>query len=174
MMAVDQHDAYWIVRHRVVDRDWPATAELAADEEARTACWAWEQFYLGMAITGTIYNELRPNSDPDPAAPTPAPPPAGTPKQRRPWRRPRPSGPKAPQVEPIEQVSGDGFRRTYLRRTPAEVAEAGRRLGADVSEMISADLDITETPDDQNCPPGPFLDPAWPCGRAAATADPRD
>jgi hypothetical protein len=198
MMAVDQHDAYWIVRHRVVDGDWPATAELAADEEARTACWAWEQFYLGMAITGTIYNELRPNSDPDPAAPTPAPPPAGTPKQRRPWRRPRPSGPKAPQVrqhepsgggrmipqhrrmyaqaiepprvEPIEQVSGDGFRRTYLRRTPAEVAEAGRRLGADVAEMISADLDITETPDDQNCPPCPFLDPclAMRQGRDAA------
>ncbi len=190
MMAVDQHDAYWIVRHRVVDRDWPATDNLVADEEARTACWAWEQFYLGMAITGTIYNELRP--DPAPAAPTPdplpaGPLPAGTPPPRRPWpwRRSRPSatpprvrqhepsggGRMIPQhrrmyaqateprrVEPIEQVSGDGFRRTYLRRTPAEVAE-GRRLGADVAEMISADLEIYPEPDDQSCPPCPFLDP---------------
>jgi hypothetical protein len=64
MMAVDQHDAYWIVRHRVVGADWPPTERLAADEEALAACWAWEQFYLGMAITGTIYNEL-PAQHPD-------------------------------------------------------------------------------------------------------------
>src|SRR5690242_6392909 len=49
LMAVDQHDAYWIVRHRLVDGDWPATEELVTDEEALAACWAWEQFYLGMA-----------------------------------------------------------------------------------------------------------------------------
>jgi hypothetical protein len=59
MMAVDEHDAYWIVRHRVVDADWPSTEQLVADEESLAACWAWEQFYLGMAIAGTIFNELR-------------------------------------------------------------------------------------------------------------------
>jgi hypothetical protein len=57
LMAVDRHDAYWIVRHRLVDGDWPTTEELIKDEEALAACWAWEQFYLGMAVTGTIYNE---------------------------------------------------------------------------------------------------------------------
>ena len=40
LMAVDQHDAYWIVRHRLVDGDWPPTEELIRDEEALTACWA--------------------------------------------------------------------------------------------------------------------------------------
>ena len=64
MMAVDQHDAYWIVRHRVVGADWPPTDRLVADEEGLAACWAWEQFYIGMAITGTVYNELRRPSDP--------------------------------------------------------------------------------------------------------------
>jgi hypothetical protein len=74
MLAVDQHDAYWIVRHRVVDGDWAPTGQLVQDEEAVTACWAWEQFYLGMAITGTIYDAgpgRRPPR-PGPARPAPA------------------------------------------------------------------------------------------------------
>ncbi|HEY1323165.1 MAG TPA: hypothetical protein VGF32_23105, partial [Streptosporangiaceae bacterium] len=70
LMAVDRHDAYWIVRHRLVDGDWPGTEELIKDEEALAACWAWEQFYLGMAVTGTIYNEL-----------------SRTPGRSRPWHR---------------------------------------------------------------------------------------
>jgi hypothetical protein len=40
--AVDEHDAYWIMRHRVVGADWPPTEQLAADEETLIACWAWE------------------------------------------------------------------------------------------------------------------------------------
>jgi hypothetical protein len=59
LLAVDAHDAYWIVRHRVVEGDWPPTEQLTADEEAIAACWAWEQDYIGMTITGTVYNELR-------------------------------------------------------------------------------------------------------------------
>lgn len=45
-------------------------------------------------------------------------------------------------VEPIEQLTEDGFRRTYLRRTPAEVARAGRRLGQDVAEMLRPGLTV--------------------------------
>jgi hypothetical protein len=167
MMAVDQHDAYWIVRHRVVDADWLPTERLVADEEALTACWAWEQFYLGMAITGTIHNELRPGPRQRP---------------RRRWRRPRmpgvrqhePSGggrsipqhrrmyaqAREPrQLKPVEQVTGDGFRRTWLRRAPADVAAAGQRLGRDVAEMARRDIEIYPEPDDRKCPPCPFLDP---------------
>jgi len=147
LMAVDRHDAYWIVRHRLVDGDWPATEELIKDEEALAACWAWEQFYLGMAVTGTIYNEL-----------------SRTPGRIRPWLRPgaarrtvrqhEPSGGgrSIPQhrrmyarareparVKPVEQRTGPGFRRTWLRRTPGDVAAAGLRLGADVAEMARSD-----------------------------------
>jgi hypothetical protein len=199
MMAVDEHDAYWIVRHRVVDADWPSTEQLVADEESLAACWAWEQFYLGMAIAGTIFNELR-------LSPAPDSPPQADQRQpereqrrqpgrqqrhrqkqvRWPWRQARspatlpavrqhePSGGgrSIPQhrrmyaqareprrVEPIEQLDEDGFRRTWLRRRPADVAEAGRHLGADVAEMIRPGLAVYPEPSDDNCPPCPFFNP---------------
>lgn len=83
MLAVDADDACWIVRHRVLDGGWTPTETLLADEEMVTACWAWEQFYLGMTITGTIDNELRTGS-----------PPAGGSEPTRPRRRPRQRPPR--------------------------------------------------------------------------------
>ena len=62
-------------------------------------------------------------------------------------------------VEPVEQLTVGGFRRTWLRRTPADVTEAGRRLAADLVEMASQDLDVYPEPSDQNCPACPYLDP---------------
>jgi hypothetical protein len=201
LMAVDEHDAYWIVRHRVVDADWPSTEQLVADEESLAACWAWEQFYLGMAIAGTIFNELRlwpaPESPPqagqrqqgrqqEPGPGRQQEPGPGRWRMRWPWRQARspaalpavrqhePSGGgrSIPQhrrmyaqareprrVEPIEQLDEDGFRRTWLRRRPADVAAAGRRLGADVAEMIRPGLAIYPDPSDDKCPPCPFLAP---------------
>src|SRR5262249_34487337 len=130
-------------RHHVVDGDWPPTEDLVADEEGLAACWAWEQFYLGMAVAGTVYNELRSQAT----------------RQRR-WprlrRRPvirqhEPSGGgrsipqhrrlSAQTTEPrnakaFRQVTGPNVRRTWLRRDPAAVQQAGRRLAADLAEMI--------------------------------------
>ena len=59
LLAVDQHDAYWLVRHRVVPGDWTPAWQLADGERALADAWAWEQFYPGLVIAGTIYNELR-------------------------------------------------------------------------------------------------------------------
>jgi hypothetical protein len=191
MLAVDQHDAYWIVRHRVVDGDWAPTERLVQDEEAVTACWAWEQFYLGMTITGTIYNEMRlsPPSASDSRAGTASPgrrwgrlwpravaaPPAvrqhepsgggrSVPQHRRMYARA--TEPQRP--DPIEQRVGDGFRRTWLRRSPAEVAAAGRRLGTDVAAMARPDVSADPNPSDEHCPPCPYLDP---CRALTAGAD---
>jgi hypothetical protein len=185
MLAVDAHDAYWIVRHRVADGDWPPTERLVADEESLAACWAWEHFYIGMAITGTIYNELRFPSGSEPEQPAP-PPRSEGPARRWPWLRPRatatlpairqhePSGggrsipqhrrmyaqAREPQrVEPLKQLETDGLRRTWLRRDLADVKQAGRRLGADVAEMIREDLEIYPEPSDDKCPPCPYLAP---------------
>jgi hypothetical protein len=176
LMAVDARDAYWIVRHRVVDGDWPPTEQLISDEEQVAACWAWEQFYLGMAMTGILWNEVR--RPPGPAAARPRP--------RRPWwrRSARAAGPAVrqhepsgggrsipqhrrmyvqasppPRIEPIEQQTEDGYRRTWLRRSQADVAEAGRRLAADLAEMARPDAGVYPEPSDRNCPPCPFLDP---------------
>jgi hypothetical protein len=156
LLAADQHDAYWIVRHRLAGDGWTPVRDLAADQEALAACWAWQQFYLGMTITGTIWNELRVTHD--------EPPP---PARRWPWRRrpaPSPAG-QAPLVrqhepsgggrslphhrrqqaraseparaEPVEQVTGDGFRRTWIRHRPAEVAAAGQRLARDLAAIVA-------------------------------------
>ncbi len=180
LMVVDASDAYWIVRHRVVDADWPPTERLVADEEALAACWAWEQFYLGMAITGTVYNEMRC-------------PPASGPRRNRAWptawtrrwlrsraarraavRQHEPSGGgrSIPQhrrmyaraiqptrIEPVEQRVEEGFRRTWLRRRPADVAAAGRGLGADVAEMTRGELDVYPEPAPDKCPACPYLEP---------------
>ena len=176
LMAVDAHDEYWIVRHRVVDGDWPPTAQLAADEEALVACWAWEQFYLGMAITGTVYNELR-LAAPEPRRWAGRPWPrlrsraaAGRPAVRQ--HEPSGGGRSIPQhrrmyaqagaprrVAPVEQRTEDGFRRTWLRRAPADVAAAGRRLGADAAEMTREDVVVYPVPSPANCPPCPYFEP---------------
>jgi len=172
LMAVDRHDAYWIVRHRLVDGDWPATEELIKDEEALAACWAWEQFYLGMAVTGTIYNELsRTRSRPwlrlgaarravrqhEPSGGG-----RSIPQHRRMYARAR----EPARVKPVEQRTGPGFRRTWLRRTPGDVAAAGLRLGADVAEMARSDGFWPRPPDSQE--EGRLGGRSWSMGRGAA------
>jgi hypothetical protein len=117
MMAVDEHDAYWIVRHRVVDGAWPPTEQLAADEESLAACWAWEQYYLGMAITGTIHNELR-----LPAGQAIAPVPDPAPQARRPGYRKR--APGSPEEGRL------GGRAWGMGRGAAPPKFPGRRDGA--------------------------------------------
>jgi hypothetical protein len=171
LMAVDAHDAYWIVRHRVVEGDWPATEDLVADEEALAACWAWEQFYLGMGITGTIYNELRRPPSPGPARRPrwawlrrhlprvrqhePSGGGRSIPQHRRMYARAR----EPARAEAIEQRTYDGFRRTWLRRAPEDITAAGRRLGADIAEMVRPDLAVYPEPSDRHCPPCPYLEP---------------
>jgi hypothetical protein len=188
LLAVDEHDAYWIVCHRLVRGDWVPVADLAADEAALAACWAWEQFYLGLAITGTIWNELR--VQPGEAADRP----------RRRWRWPRRSdtetggpplvrqhepsggGRSVPQhrrmyartaepahAAPVEQVTGPGFRRTWLRRRPQDVAAAGRRLAVDAAAMVAPEVATDPSPSDRNCPPCVFGDP---CRAMMAGQDP--
>jgi hypothetical protein len=166
MLAVDEHDAYWIVRHRVVDADWPPTEQLVADEEGVAACWAWEQFYLGMTIAGTIYNELRSHLKrpgrrwfrPKPRAVRQHEPSGGgrsIPQHRRMYAQAR----EPRRLKAIEQVTKHNVRRTWLRRDPAAVQEAGRRLAADLAEMTRAGLDVYPEPSDDNCPPCPYLTP---------------
>jgi hypothetical protein len=177
MLAVDAHDAYWIVRHRLVTGGWPPTQALVDDEEAVTACWAWEQSYLGMAITGTIYNEIR-SAVPPGAEQEPAPPGrrrAGVlswlpwsrdDRPHRPVRQHEPSGggrsiPQhrrlyATAREParqdrIEQHVAANFRRTLVRRSRAEVAEAARRLAADAARMADPGTSAEPSPSDENC-----------------------
>ena len=78
LLAGDEHDRYWVVAHRLVDR-FADPDELLLDEELVAACWAIERFYPGMRVAGTVHNELRLDPTGGPAAPgQPAEPPPST------------------------------------------------------------------------------------------------
>jgi hypothetical protein len=164
-VAVDEHDAYWIVRHRVV-RDWTPLDALVRDEEAGAACWAWERFYIGMEIAGTIHNEMRlPTAAERGRAPAARPGDGADlerggipqhdgsgggrsiPQHRRLYARA--SEPLAP--ERIVHDTGPWFRRTWIRRTRPEVRQAGHQLAIQAREMFAADLAIYPSPSDSAC-----------------------
>ncbi|MGH9294386.1 MAG: hypothetical protein ACRD0B_03560, partial [Acidimicrobiales bacterium] len=56
-VVVDSFDAYWFLRHRLVDTPIPLE-QLLLDETSLAACFAWQASYLGMTVSGTIDNEL--------------------------------------------------------------------------------------------------------------------
>jgi len=196
MLAVDAHDAYWIVRHRLVTGDWPPVGALVGDEEAVTACWAWEQLYPGMTISGTIDNEFRAAAPPQPdtEAKVARPRRAGGLRRWLPGTRedqlqrqvrqhePSGGGRSIPQhrrlyaaaQEParpdrIEQEAAANFRRTWVRRSRAEVAEAGRRLAADAARMMDPGLITEPSPSDENCSACAFVAP---CEEVSAGQEP--
>ena len=174
LLGVDEHDSYWIVRHRVV-RDWTALDTLVRDEEALAACWAWEQYYIGMEIAGTIHNEMRlPTSAMmDVGSGRPAGPRQVTrerggvpqhegsgggrsiPQHRRMYAR------SAEPVDP-ERVLRDTatlFRRTWIRRSRSEVTQAGRQLAAEAREMFNPEVTVYPSPSESACRRCPFAAP---------------
>jgi hypothetical protein len=138
MLAVDGYDAYWLVRHAVRTGGWLETRELTSDEAALADAWAWEQFYPGMVIAGTIYNELLPEAED--ASPRNAP--AGARPGRRAWRTrwlhgragrvadvPGRGGPKGTDGPPLvrqHEPSGGGRSIPQHRRMDARAREPMR------------------------------------------------
>src|SRR5512133_1843615 len=152
LLAGDEHDRYWVVAHRLVDRFGTAD-DLLLDEELVAACWAMERFYPGMRIAGTIHNEIR--LDPEPAAGTawsrlrrrlihsdrqirrsghqrglPQHEASGggrsLPYARRGAARSRPSDPG-----PVASEGDGTFRRTRILRDRAELEAMGGRLATE-------------------------------------------
>src|SRR5262249_27745892 len=136
LLAVDAADEYWVVRHQIVD-DWTEPDELIGDEAAVAACWAWEQGYLGMEISGTIHNQLRlaAASDAPVAAAKRT---AGRvrqseasgggraiPQHRRLAARTSRSAETGGQAGQVEQFTAGLLRRTRIRRGRAEIGAVG-------------------------------------------------
>jgi hypothetical protein len=171
LLAVDEHDAYWIVRHHVV-KEWTPLDALLRDEETVTACWAWERFYIGMEIAGTVHNEMR-----LPARPLsgdkerPAAEPGGRrggiaqhegsgggrsiPQHRRLYAR------AAEPIEPEQVVheTGPYFRRTWIRRSRHEVAHAGRQVAREAGEIFAPEVAVYPSPSEAACGRCPFSAP---------------
>jgi hypothetical protein len=144
LLAVDASDEYWVMRHQILD-EWQDLDALIGDEAAVAACWAWEQEYLGMEISGTIHNEVRVTGPFDP-------PPAGGPAPER-VRQSEPSGggrsipqhrrllartsraDRSGPEDSIEQFTAGPLRRTRIRRSRAEIRAIGALIAGDAIEM---------------------------------------
>lgn len=141
LLAVDARDEYWVVRHQILD-EWQDSEALIGDDAAVAACWAWEQEYLGMEISGTIHNQVRIRGPFDPPA-------AGTPASDRVQQSEGSGGGRSiPQHRrlvartsrtdesgPIEQFTAGPLRRTRIRRGRAEIGAVGAVIGSEAIEM---------------------------------------
>lgn len=145
LLVIDENDAYWAVQHRLVPGHWADDDALQLDERTIVWCWAWPLFYLGMNVAGTIYNEIRA----DPGEPGTVVPPHPS---QRPMRHRRMYARTA--AVPRERMSAegtDGFRRTRIPRSAAELAMAGTHLAAEARAATSMDLEIYPTPAPEIC-----------------------
>lgn len=145
LLAIDSEDAYWVVQHRLVTESWAEHEALELDERTIAWCWAWPQFYLGMRIAGTVYNEVRVDAGELAAD---APQLAGHQQvgHRRMYAR---SGAVA--GERLHAQGTGAFRRTRIRRGEAELAAAGADLAAEVHNATSTDLAIYPSPAPEIC-----------------------
>lgn len=166
LLAVDAADEYWMVTHRIAE-DWANTESLVLDEQAVTACWAWEQSYIGFRIAGTVHNELRTAAGP--ASPS-IPPDQWPARGGIPQNEPSGGGRSIPQhrrrsahpagsADPIQQASVGPVRRTRIRRTRAEIEAAGLRLGSEAREMTGPGLAVYPAPSAAHCGDCPFVEP---------------
>jgi hypothetical protein len=177
LLAVDATDTYWVVRHQVV-RQWQDLESLVLDEEAVAGCWAWEQAYLGMEIAGTIHNEIRTEvyeqDDQSPDTDALEPPQVAQheasgggrsiPQHRRLYARGLPTS----GASRVEQRTAGSLRRTLIRRSRAEIADAGRLIGEEALAMSADRLAAYPTPG-AHCQDCAF---ATPCLALAACVDP--
>jgi hypothetical protein len=145
MLAIDSDDAYWVVQHRLVTGEWADHDALQLDERSIAWSWAWPQFYLGMQITGTMYNEIRADAG-DGGTSTTHPARHQQVHHRRMYAR---TGTVS--GERLHAEGTDGFRRTLVRRGAAELAAAGANLAAEVSAATSTDLEVYPSPEPNVC-----------------------
>jgi hypothetical protein len=142
-----------MVEHRVSADPFPETDVLRLTERCLSWAYAWELFYPGMRIEGTVYNELRDDGSVSPSGPV-EPRRRGSVSQNRgtylrPWAQPteRPGdGDLAPVV-----VQNDVFRRVVVPRGGFELAGFGERLAAQVRSMVAVDPETDPRPAVHRC-----------------------
>lgn len=151
LLAIDADDAYWVIDHRIGDGDWVELDHLVLDEQALSWCWAWREFYQGMRVTGTIYNELHLNA---PLPQSPAPRQARTQPspvtQHRRTYKPPPSEP-SDSVDRIRVEHESAFRRTRIWRSDAELENVEARVAEEARDMLDPELRLYPNPSVDNC-----------------------
>lgn len=156
VLAIDEHNNYWMMEHRLVRGPWPELDAVRLDDRCMSWSWVWQREYGGMRIEGTIYNELRLGTPPV-AAPPPGP--RGSVSQTdtyiRPWASPVPADEPVPAVPRPEYESRvratEDFRRILVPRTRAEIAGFGTVVSAQVIDMIDASTACYPNPSPLHC-----------------------
>ncbi len=144
LLAVGAADEYWVVRHQIVD-EWQELEALIEDATAVAACWAWEQEYLGMEISGTIHNQLRITGPLDRPAPGMSAPQRvhqseasgggrAIPQHRRLVARTSRAD-ESGALDPVEQFRAGLLQRTRIRRSRDEIGGVGALIADDAIEM---------------------------------------
>ncbi|HWF30585.1 MAG TPA: hypothetical protein VG327_19850 [Mycobacterium sp.] len=141
LLAVDAADEYWVVRHLIGD-EWQELDALIGDEAAVAACWAWEQEYLGMEISGTIHNQVlltgpldRPVADGAARSRVQQSEASGGGRAIPQHRRLSARTSRSDESGHIEQSTAGFVRRTRIRRSRAEIGAVGALIGAEAIEM---------------------------------------
>lgn len=163
-LVLDGYDAYWIVDHRIAGDDGFADLnQLLLDEEGAAACWALQNFDLGMKVQGVIYNELR-KVAPD-AISTPPPAKSVLTRHEAPVRPP-PTGSRSLYKEPlrvpesrVEKHGNAYFRRTIVARSQVEIENVGRQIAREASEIASPEAHVYPNPAWRVCSTCQFLRP---------------
>jgi hypothetical protein len=141
LLAVDAADEYWVVGHRITNV-WQDLAMLIRDEAAVAQCWAWEQEYLGMEISGTIHNEVRltgpldrPSSTGSPATRVHQSEGSGGGRAIPQHRRLSARASRAGDSARVQQSTVGLLRRTRIRRSRAEIDAVGMLIGSEALDM---------------------------------------
>ncbi len=156
LLVVDGHDAYWLVKHQVIDEQWSDLDDLLLDEQGISYCWAWENFFLGMKIAGTIYNELRKSAFLSGGTMSGASPVVNSPVgggQAEPVAQHRRMYVQTDR-EPDQRIKQEGnqlFRRTQIPRSRKELKNFGRQLALEALDMTNPDLRLYPNPSRENC-----------------------
>ncbi|HSV64925.1 MAG TPA: hypothetical protein VLJ59_03320 [Mycobacteriales bacterium] len=169
LLLIDEDNVYWVLDHRIAWDGWADVDELILEERCLSWCWAWELYYPGMYIAGTIYNELRPDlvepaTQPVPGEPVPvefhSQPVTRSPVTQHRRTYERPTGQVRAEGGPeVVQTPGEAFRRTRIRRSAAELRSFGVRMAAVAAEMADPSLPVYPNPSPRVCAACAFRPP---------------
>ena len=135
LVEADDHNRLWLHLHRFVDGPWADPDLLVLDERAAALCWMAQSHYV-TAVAGVLVDEVQTRS-PQPGLPP---------------------GPARRGVSSVEDPAG-WFRRTRLRKTPAELRLSRQRVAAQAVEMTASALAVYPNPSPEHCRTCAFRQP---------------
>ena len=154
LLAVDGSDAYWLVKHRVVEKKWSDIDQLLLDQQSVSYCWAWENFFLGMKIAGVIYNEIRRDVSGKTGMPTD-------------------TSRAVASAEPEQVIKRRGnefFRRTRIPRSRKEIKNIGKQLALEILDMTDPGARLYPNPSRENCAACDYVAPCIAMNESASVS----